>query len=179
MLTFLLQTLNMIRSGGNFGFIAQNIATIYYALSVTTFGKSLKEDQKLYATGLIDAAAYIQDGSIDISEIDDCVSMSALGYVGFLGTTFPIMTKQDEKNFRLIAFSMQLEAYIFTSHEIIDYRSVVSAVLKNEKHVVKMINKTLLQGSTCNIFPNVLNNVLTHINSKEFQNIVLSYNKKR
>lgn len=175
MFGFLMQILNMIKAGGNFGFIAQNIASIYYAISITPFGKGLTEEQKLYATGLIDAMVYIQEGSIDKSDIANCIDRSKLGIVGFTPTVFPIKTQENEKNFRLISFSMQLEAYILTTHSTTDYKNIVYAVLNNEQRISNMINKTILQGTKCNIFPMVYVNVLNLIKSEDFRNTILSY----
>ncbi len=165
------------KAGGNFGFVAQNIAAIYYAIPLTPFGKTLSEDQRLFATGLIDASIYINNGSITSEDIEDCVLMGKTGNVciGLYRVQHREMFDLED-NATLVGFAMQLEAFIFCADmPKMDYRDIVNAVVQKKGIIASTISKTLQEGTKSSIFPAVMQNTTIMMASPDFQNVVSSY----
>lgn len=177
--SFLSQMKKAKSAGGNFGFIAQNIGAIYTALGKTEFGKSLSESEKLYATGLIDTFAYLQQGTLTPRDIAMAMAYGTAGEVclNFYRVQHGNAFFKQEKNEELIDFTMALEAKIFeVSNTGVDYRSLVDLVVENKQTISDMINKTLAEGENCNIYREVMSNVVVHAASPAFQEIVKNYN---
>jgi len=172
---------NSISAGGNFGYIAQNIAAIYTALGYNDFGKYLDEDKKLYATGIIDAYSYICEGVLSYEEISDCIAFGDLGFVrlGFYTQQHRKMF-DTEQNERIIGLAMQLEAYIFAStfNGKIDYHDIVDMVVREKPTISRMINSTLNQGIKCPIYKEVLFTVETICKDNAFRDLVNSYSNR-
>ena len=165
------------KAGGNFAWIAQNMAAIYYAVPLTPFGKTLSEEQRLFAAGLIDAAAYLQEGSLSPQDIQDALLW---GMTGNVGLGFYTVSHRDmfdfEENKNLVGLTMQLEARFFeVSDAGIDYRDIVDVVVKEKQVIAKTIERTLAEGSRCRIFPEVMQNTTIALANPGLQQMILSY----
>ena len=167
----------MTQAGGNYAWIAQNMAAIYYAIPLTPFGKTLSEEQRLFAAGLIDAVAYLQEGSLTPQDIQDAVLW---GMTGNVGLGFYTVSHRNgiefEENKDLVGLTMQLEARFFElSDAKIDYHDIVDVVIMKKDIISKAIERTLAEGTSCSIFPEVMRNTTVALTSPGFQQLVLSY----
>lgn len=68
-------------AGGNFGYIAQNVATTYIAVCQYAEDKKYGTSQLLYATGLIDIIPYIKSGQMSEGRIKTCIKCGDEGIV--------------------------------------------------------------------------------------------------
>lgn len=168
----------MLKAGGNFAWIAQNMAAIYYAVPLTPFGKTLSEEQRLFATGLIDATAYLQEGSLCLQDIQDALLWGMTGNVGLELYTVSHRDMFDfEENKNLVGLTMQLEARFFELSDAgIGYREIVDAVITAKQVISDTIEKTLAEGAQCHIFPEVMQNTAIALANPDLQQIILSYN---
>jgi len=176
----LFQLKNAAKAGGNYGFIAQNVAAIYYAIPLTPFGKTLSEDKRLFATGLIDAAAYLQNGTIAIEDIERCVQIAGSG---ILQAGFNLITHRkmfdSEDNAELVDFTMQLEYIIFeTEMPQMGYSAIANSIVQKKKVIVSQIRETLNEGTKSNIFHDVMIFTTGMMASPDFQSVVNSYKGK-
>ena len=168
------------KAGGNFAWIAQNVAAIYYAVPLTPFGKTLPEEQRLFAAGLIDAVAYLQEGSLTPQDIQDAVLWGQTGTVGlgFYNRRHREMF-ESEDNQELLGMTMQLEARFFELSDAgIDYHDIVDVVVMHKDVIAETIRKTVAEGSRCPIFREVMQNTTIAMASPGFQQLVLSYSRK-
>ena len=168
---------NAAAAGGNFGFIAQNVATIYYVLGELPFGKTIDDDKRLYATGILDAIVYIANGSIAEEDISDCVLCGKVGRVS-LGLYY--QEHRDlfdyEENRDLIGLTMQLEALIFSvSNTDVDYREIVNQVVAQKKTISDMVNRTLKEGKKSPLYQNVLFNVSNWLSDPQIVELINGY----
>ena len=164
------------KAGGNFGFIAQNVATIYYVLKESEFGKQLNEDQLLFATALCDTIPYISNEAISIDELRRAVIYSKIGCVGI----FPYKVKHDSpfehyENKEIINLTMQIEVLIFSAEMLTDYHNVVNVVVDKKEQISKMVNRTLEQGHKCSIYPTILKGMNHLLNNDEIKKTILSF----
>lgn len=167
---------NANKAGGNFGYIAQNIATIYYVLKNSEFGKQLTEDQLLFATALFDTIIYIKESTITIEEIKESVVLSKIGHVRI----FPYEKEHEAfcsntKNRYLIGLAMQVEALIFTAEMLANYRDIVDIIVDKKAKIADTINQTLEQGKNCILYPAVYENVNRWINEQDLRKLILSF----
>lgn len=169
---------NAKKAGGNFGYIAQNIATIYYVLKESEFGKQLNEDQLLFATALCDTISYVESGNITIEELYSSVIQSKIGVVSI----FPYEVRHDSflnntttKNKYLIGLTMQIEALIFSAEMLANYHDVVDSVVERKSEIAKMVNKTLQEGKKGNLYPAVLSNISIWLKDNSFRQIILDF----
>ena len=165
------------KAGGNFAWIAQNVAAIYYAIPLTPFGKTLSEEQRLFAAGLIDAAAYLREGSLTPQDIQDAVLWGMTGTVGlgFYNRKHREMFDIEE-NGNLVGMTMQLEARFFElSDAKIDYHDIVDVVIMNKNIISRTIERTLAEGTRCSIFPEIMQNTTIALASPDFRQLVMSY----
>lgn len=164
---------SMIKAGGNFRFVAQNIATIYYVVDHSAFGRTLNDTQKLYATALIDAYAYIINGTISMEDVARGVSLAQAG----ITSLFPyhrqhgILYCHDHSD--LIHLTMQLEAMIFNVDTNVHPDQIIEMVVSQKENIADIVDKTILQGSRSPLYNNVLKNVTVHLEDPDFQYIVL------
>lgn len=167
---------NSAKAGGAFGYVAQNIAIIYYVIKESKFGKQLNEDQLLFATALCDTEVYIQLGQISIEDIKDAVMYAHIQKVEIFPYSVIHGSLSDiYKNKYLISLAMQIEALIFNVDSYVNYRDIVDAVIRNKPKITNVINKTLEEKENCNIYPTVFINVTSWIRNADFQNLVLSF----
>ena len=171
--TFIRAAKNMIINGGNYSFIAKNIAMIYYVIENSDFGKILSEEQKLFATALCDTYEYLQSGEMSVEDIMETVFLGtelANPTYGFYG----IFEVVDNRN--LINVTMALEALIFSKHSDLEYQAIVNNVIKNKEKISETINKALVLKEKCDLYNVIYDNVNIWINDKDFQKIIFMYN---
>lgn len=167
---------NAKKAGGNFGYIAQNIATIYYVLNESDFGKQLTEDQLLFATALFDTICYINEGTITVDELKDSVVLAKIGHIGI--STYQKQYESfcsNTENKYLIGLAMQIESLIFTAEMLANYHDVVDEIVKRKTEIAKMINQTLEQGKKCTLYPTINFNVNTWMYERSLQELILSF----
>ena len=166
-----------ILAGGNFGYIAKNIATIYYIIENSCFGKELTEEQKLYATALCDTYNYLLNNTITIDEIQRAVFFAKAGIVGIGPYIKPLglLNSGLGENEDVIYLAMQIETLIFSVATKNDYHDVVDMVLSSKDKIANMVNKTIEKGKNGSLYSSLNKNVNMHLCDSAFRNIVLSY----
>lgn len=167
---------NARKVGGNFGYIAQNIATIYFVLKESDFGKRLSKDQLLFATALCDTISYVKLGTITIEDLHEAVILSQIGEVRI----FPYSVRHDSlsnflENKDIVGLAMQIEALIFSAEMIVDYHDVVDSVVSQKNQIEQMINKTLKEGKNCELYPAVFFNISDWLNDNNFRQTILDF----
>lgn len=157
---------NQMKAGGNFAYIAQNIATIYYVIKQSNFGKSLTNAQLLFATALCDTIYYIQSGDISVEEI--------AMYAKIAATPSTLM----RRNKYLKDLAVYIEALIF-SIEVpeFEYDEIIDEIIKDTTQIDIMIDKTIEEGEKSYLYHTVYENVNIWINEDAFRDIVLSYDE--
>lgn len=164
----------MRNAGDNFRFIAQNIATIYYIIDNSKFGITLNDEQKLYATALIDTYVDISKGKISIEDVAEGVSYGLHGIV-----FVPPYSKQNDifdirDNRQLLYVSMQIEAMIFSIDTNVHAYQIIDQIFAHKEDIYNMIYETLEQGKSSPLYKGMLPKVTAMIEELEFQDIVLS-----
>lgn len=162
----------MATSGGNFKFIAKNIATIYYVINNSEFGKQLPESQKLFATALCDTMAYTFSGKLSEDDIMEAVFTGTVIAEGSRGL---YKKYENMKNRDLINVTMQIEALIFSVDTNVSPTDIINSVINNRKKIATTVNKTLSLGEKCDIYSVVYDNVNIWINDKDFRELVYLY----
>ena len=171
------QLKNAASAGGNFGFVAQNIATLYYAIGETPFGKTLDDETRLFATGILDIIAYLNDGTLSPDSVVDSISYGKIGQVSLDFYSIQHRRMFDvEDNGVLIGFAMQLEAFIFeASNTGIGYRDIVDQVVSHKSVIANMISKTLAEGKRSPLYPSVMGNVSIWLSDPNIIGLINSY----
>lgn len=160
----------------NFEYFAQYIATIYYVLKESNFGKQLNDKQLLFATALCDTIDYIDSGTMTVEEIQESVMYAQIGCVGI----FPYRVQHDslfskEEHKDLIGLTMQLEALIFASAMIADYHEIVDIIVEMKPLISQTVIQTLEQGRRSSIYSIIYQTVTIYLNDSNFRNAVLSF----
>ena len=167
---------NLISGGGNFRFIAQNMAAIYSVMKDTPFGQSLDNSHLLFATALADVQAYFMTGEIEEDDLSDAVSSALARRVSVNFYSKNCYEYFDyEENMDLICLTMQIEAMLFALSSNVDYRVVVDQVIAHKKVIAKTIHKSLDNITDLKIYGSVYANVTAWAADSTFQNIVCAY----
>ncbi len=162
--------------GGNYRYIAENVATIYYIIQNSEFGKKLTEKQLLAGTALIDLMPYIQNQTIRAVELSDALLQADVGEVSisFFSKRHSDMFEQ-YPNKKLVNLVMQLEAMIFRADSNMSNQVIVDAVIGNKSVIQNAIEKVLLEGKEGKCYSTILSRVTDYINDEGFQQAVLAY----
>ncbi|MBO4854056.1 MAG: hypothetical protein J5482_02775 [Oscillospiraceae bacterium] len=163
-----------MKAGGDFGYIAQNVATIYYCIcNFADENGELTEDQRIYASLLIDAAAHLKNGSIDPEELQTSVQMANAYEIG--GNFFCLHhvynlfgTDAPDKYAELICATADLEVLTLSASSKIGYRAVIDQVMKNIPKIEAMVIKTIEQGVLSPLFENLRPSVLWYFHQPSF-----------
>lgn len=151
----------MLRAGGNFAFIAQNVAAIYHATYIPNFGKSLSEPQRLLTTALLDTQTYLAEGTISVTEL-----LSAVRRV----CQEPASASPGQRSVkRLVDLTTQLELMIFQVDTKLDPRDIRTQVTRHLPQISEMIRRTLSDVENCPIYPNVVSNTCIILSDRGFQ----------
>lgn len=151
----------MLRAGGNFTFIAQNIAAIYHATYLPTFGKSLTELQRLLATALLDMQVYLADGTISVTELLSVVRRVYLE---------PASVSPDQQSVKhLTDLTAQLELIIFQEATNLDPLDIYTQITQHLPQISEMIRRTLSDIESCPIYPNIASNTCIILSDCGFQ----------
>ena len=175
--------INMISSGGNFRFIAQNMAAIYSVLQDTSFGQSLDRHHLLFATALADVQAYFWAGQMteeDLNQAVSCALTRTVSINSYSRRSFSPSDTSDplrgfSENMDIICLTMQVEAMIFALSSRLDSDIVVDQVIKNKKVIAKTIENGLRDIKHLRIYNAVHNNVIAWISDSEFRRTIISY----
>lgn len=164
-------------SGGNFGFIAKNIATIFCIVDRSQYSNGFTEAQKLYATALIDVMKYLDD-VISVNDVEKAVTNSMRGIVGIDFYTVPIglydMGKYQNQN--LVHMIMQMEMLIFSVSCKYNYREIVDMVISEKEKIIHTVDATLAQPVKNKSYSELEAITLNQLKNEQFRNIVLSFN---
>ena len=166
---------NSLSSGGNFSYIAQNIATIYSVVNDSTFGKRLSDEQKYFATALIDTALYISNGTLSIDELADAVSYSQTKRIVLPPFERYLNIFDFRENYELLCLTMQIESMIFHVDTNVSANQIINLVIQNEEEISLVINKTLSDGFNGKLYKKMYPSICSHLDDVDFQHIVLSY----
>jgi len=167
----------MVDAGGNYNFIAQNIACIYYVVDNSYYCVDYDEDHKLFASALMATIAFVSDGSISINELEDAVRFSGTAVIrsGLISVNHGGINDLAHENNRLINMVMQLEALEFSCFSNMPVRAIINSVINNKQAIIEMIDKTIKEGSACPLYSKIVPFVDASFESEDFRNLVLSY----
>lgn len=174
------QVKNGMAAGGNFGFIAQNMACIYYVVDNHPLTKDLPSQNKLYATALFDLIAYLMDGSMDINMIAAGVRAAYHGdiRIGFTTRSHSTMfgVGGNSEYPRLVNTTMQVESMIFMlSNPEFGVDRIIDSVIENKEVIEQMVDKTMAEGDKCNLYNNVFQNVNGYLREESILEIIKQF----
>lgn len=170
---------NSKAAGGNFGYIAQNVATIYYCIKEhTDLGPTLSQPQLVYASLCIDSAAYLSQGSFLLEDLSNIVCRSSTGCIGMdymypKRCCNPLSLDKDEFDL-LSCATAALEIEIFLADNNINYHAVIDAVYARYDEIASMIRRTVAQGESSPLFSSIIPTVLALCSDPSFINDVKS-----
>ena len=156
----------MIEAGGNFAFIAQNIATIYCVVKESDVGKQFNEEQTLYATTLFDLMAYINDQEIKISEISDIVNE---------GLSLAKILPDNQGNAKLIGVALKTEQKCFELSTNVDISTINNQVVGQLDIISDVIKAILLDPEKSSIYKNVFENVTNWLNNSTLIKYIIEF----
>lgn len=167
-----------ISSGGNFGFIAKNIATIFYIIDRSQYSKGFTEAQKLYSAALIDVIKYLFDGVISVNDVEKAVTNSMCGIVGINFYTKPIGLYDMGKyqNQHLVHMIMQMEMLILSVSCNYNYRDIVDMVISKKEKIIHTVDAVLARPEKNKSYSEIETITLNQLKDEHFRNIVLSFN---
>ncbi len=159
------------KAGGNIGYIAQNVATIYHCICrYADKGNKYTTAQRIYAALLIDSIAYLQNGQISSSELQTSVHAAAVHQIGanhfYHQEVYGIACYPD--NADLICATADLEVLMFCADSNLDYHSVIDFVARSIGAIESMVHRTLSQGDASPLFDNILPTVLALFHQQDF-----------
>lgn len=162
---------NSFKAGGNVGYIAQNVATIYHCICrYADKENKYTTAQRIYAALLIDSIAYLQSGQISSSELQTSVHAAALRQIGanhfYRQELYGIACYPD--NAHLICATADLEVLMFCADSNLDYHSVIDFVARSIGTIESMVHRTLAQGDASPLFSSILPTVLTAFHQPDF-----------
>lgn len=164
-------------AGGNFGYIAQNVATIFYCIKeFTDLGHALTKDQLIFAALYIDSISYLEEGSFSAQDIDDIVRFSSLGMIGnaymYRKNCFNTFSADNDELDHLACATAGIEIEMFLDGCNIDYHTVIDTVYDHYDEIAAMIRKTVGQGSSSPLFDSICPLVLSLFSDPDFIQIV-------
>ncbi len=169
---------DVLSAGGNYGYIAKNIATIYYIIEHSQNSSLFTEEQKLYATALIDCYGYLENGIFSIYDLTRAVQYSQAGIICvdlYHQMNSPFTDFSDNRD--LVNLTMQLEALIFRGMGA-DAHTCVDSVISKKAKIEKMIRKTLSDAPNGEMFHKVFPFVTKSLADDAFKEMVLSYQEE-
>ena len=173
LLGFTETTTQVISAGGNFRFVAQNIATIYCIVEHSSFGKTLTKEQKMYAAALIDMYAYLSKGAYQPIDVAMAVDYARGGIVSLFPHNKVHGLLDRNENADLVNLSMQLEAMIFSVDTNVPDKEIVDMVVSEKSTISDAVNQIVSQGSNGAMYKKMYTYVQQHLSDPSLQNIVL------
>ncbi len=156
----------------------EDLASIFYVLKESEFGKILSDEQLLFACAILHLSKFLKKGLITFSEIKNAIilgqkNVCKLGNFEQLHRNF-----QDEDSIAtdLIGFSMQLECLKYYIETKIPTNEIVNSIVAKKEKIIIQILKTLQRGENNNLEQTIIDNVNTMLNDTYFKNLVINYN---
>ncbi len=174
---FLKSIIYMICAGGNFNYVAQNVATIYNIIVNSDFAKSIDHKQLLFAVALCDLTSYYQKGLLQISDAAYAVDAAL---TGMLSTNSSVIqhdyTHDDSIANLLVNLTMEILLIIFILNTKQDEFHITNEILKHKESTEKTIQKELSLGTKGRLYKDIFRNTYAFLLcNKNNKNVVLNY----
>lgn len=171
---------NFSKIGGNIGYIAQNMATFYYCLQNSDFGRSLTIPQLSYATALADLGNYYTRWNADPNDYrTDLESALTLPIMSLNGEFYDHSSIKVYGDYiSLIYTTMEVEAIIFSRDTSTRTDEIFRQITQNKLLIADVINTTMNQGKQSPLYADIkkLSDVLLTIEA--FKDYVLLVGNK-
>ena len=166
-----------LKNGGNFTFIAENVAAIYRALELTSFGHDLSLGRHLYATALIDTIAYLQSGQFESSDLELAALNATIKRISIMPYERKVYPMFGDPSYHqeLVCLAMQLEAMIAFADNKITYTQAIDIVMSKKDLIESTIHRAVCAPSKLSIFETVQANVDAIVADKSFCDQVLAF----
>lgn len=166
-----------LKNGGNFTFIAENVAAIYRALELTAFGRELSLGRHLYATALIDTVAYLRSGQFEESDLELAALNATIRHISILPYDCQVYSMFDDIAYHqeLVCLAMQLEAMIAFADSKITYKQAIDIVMSKKDLIESTIHRAVCNPAKLEIFETVQANVDAIVENKSFRDQVLAF----
>lgn len=169
--------INMIRAGGNFGYVAQNVATIYNVITNSPSLQTINYKQTLFAVALCDLTSYYKKGLLQIEDAAYAVDAACLGC---LLTNSNIITHSDTSDDcmpeLLVNLTMELLLIVYCLDTRHDESIIMQSILENKDKIRKTIDKELKKGSKGSLYKDVYRNIHIYcLCNKNNREVILNY----
>ena len=166
-----------LKNGGNFTFIAENVAAIYRALELTSFGHDLSLGRHLYATALIDTVAYLRSGQFESSDLELATLNAMINRISIMPYERKVYPMFGDLSYHqeLVCLAMQLEAMIAFADNKITYTQAIDIVMSKKDLIESTIHRAVCNPAKLEIFETVQANVDAIVENKSFRDQVLAF----
>lgn len=155
------QLTRMIEAGGNYAFIAQNMACIYNVVNEDARTRFLPEKNRLLATAIFDLMGYLKDGELELMDIEWMMSEAEVGAIAVGFNRKPHSGLTDTSEYKdLVNLTMQVETSIFFLAEPdLGGEDIMQSVLQRKDLITKVIEGTIAEGQQCRLYNDVRANI--------------------
>ena len=161
----------------NFDLIATNVGIIYEIIDESAFGHTISEDQKLFATAVMDLETYIMNGEFNYDDIQRAVLSSKIGTLtsaySFARKTHGFMDYDEFSN--LLSLVMQIELMVFECDTHIDPYLIMDELIKQKEHLRELVGKTQRAPRNFEVFNTVKMFAMKYLNDDGFKKKVLHF----
>ena len=148
------------KTGGNFKFIALNMATIYNAICQNDIGKKYSENERMSAMSLCDMYQYLMDGDTDPYEV-----------VGYTKNALKRIGNGSDVD-KITEITIEMEYLIFATLGKFSDEVIRDCINKEYHEIRAIIEKTLCEPDSSIIKDNVYKNVYLWLEDKDFNDIL-------
>lgn len=165
----------MQAAGGNFNYVAQNIATRYFILTNTNYGWMISDTQRMYAVALMDAAAAARAGDIEMSALSSAAEDAFISRI-HLGEYSRAHGEWVDTEFECLCnLVLQIEALMFAAYTNVDPETIMDSIISHKAEIVSTVKRTLQQGKNGPLYEQLIQPVTNMINDHVFRYLVEAF----